>query len=187
MTALADFKEGVIFASIEIDAPAEAVWDAVTDPAQLASWWGSPDTYRTFDWEVDLRPGGKWSSKSARHDGSEQGIVHGEYVEVDKPRRLVFTWLASWDNFAETLIVLELTPTAKGTLFVSIEDESGSVNVVVWHSVRDHCRSALLQSQLLAVHGTWQNVDGVCNLVAHHLEDLTPLLQGLSIHSRDFH
>ena len=41
--------------------------------------------------------------------------VHGEYVEVDKPRRLVFTWLASWDNFAETLIVLELTPTAKGT------------------------------------------------------------------------
>jgi error-prone DNA polymerase len=78
-------------------------------------------------------------------------------------------------------------PTAKGTLFVSIEDETGSVNVVVWHSVRDNCRSALLQSQLLAVHGTWQNVDGVCNLVAHHLEDLTPLLQGLSIHSRDFH
>lgn len=78
-------------------------------------------------------------------------------------------------------------PTAKGTLFVSIEDETGSVNVVVWHSVRDNCRSALLQSQLLAVHGTWQNVDGVCNLVAHHLENLTPLLQGLSIHSRNFH
>ena len=78
-------------------------------------------------------------------------------------------------------------PTAKGTLFVSIEDETGSVNVVVWHSVRDNCRTALLQSQLLAVHGTWQNVEGVCNLVAHHLEDLTPLLQGLSIHSRDFH
>lgn len=115
MTALADFKEGVIFASIDIDAPAEAVWDAVTDPAQLASWWGSPDTYRTFDWEVDLRTGGKWSSKSARHDGSQQGVVHGEYLEVDRPRLLVFTWLASWDNFAETLIRLELTPTATGT------------------------------------------------------------------------
>ena len=86
------------------------------------------------------------------------------------------------------LVTMRQQPqTAKGTLFVSIEDETGSVNVVVWHSVRDNCRSALLQSQLLAVHGTWQNVDGVCNLVAHHLEDLTPLLQGLSIHSRDFH
>ena len=115
MSALADFKEGVIFASIDIDAPAEAVWDAVTDPAQLASWWGSPDTYRTFDWEVDLRPGGKWSSKSARHDGSQQGMVHGEYLEVDRPRLLVYTWLASWDNFAETVIRLELSPTATGT------------------------------------------------------------------------
>ena len=86
------------------------------------------------------------------------------------------------------LVTMRQQPeTAKGTIFVSIEDETGSVNVVVWHSVRDQCRAALLQSQLLAVHGTWQNVDGVCNLVAHHLENLTPLLEGLNIHSRDFH
>lgn len=86
------------------------------------------------------------------------------------------------------LVTMRQQPqTAKGTIFVSLEDETGSVNVVVWHSVRDHCRAALLQSRLLAVHGTWQNVEGVCNLVAHHLEDLTPLLRGLSIHSRDFH
>lgn len=86
------------------------------------------------------------------------------------------------------LVTMRQQPeTAKGTIFVSIEDETGSVNVVVWSSVRDQCRAALLQSQLLAVHGTWQNVDGVCNLVAHHLENLTPLLQGLSIHSRNFH
>lgn len=115
MSALADFKEGIIHASIEIDAPPEAVWDALTDPAQLASWWGSDDTYRTMNWQVDLRPGGKWSGDSARVDGTQQGNVHGEYLEVDKPRLLVYTWKASWDDFSETLIRMELTPTAKGT------------------------------------------------------------------------
>jgi uncharacterized protein YndB with AHSA1/START domain len=115
MSALADFKAGVIVASIDIEAPAEAVWEAMTDPSQLMSWWGSPDTYRTFDWELDLRPGGKWSSRSERLDGTQQGTVHGEYLEVDKPRLLVFTWLASWDGFAETVIRMELSPTLTGT------------------------------------------------------------------------
>ena len=115
MTALADFKYGIIYASIDIDAPPEAVWDALTDPAQLASWWGSADTYRTLNWQVDLRPGGKWSSDSARVDGTQTGNVHGEYLEVDRPRLLVYTWRASWDDFAETLIRMELTPTSAGT------------------------------------------------------------------------
>jgi uncharacterized protein YndB with AHSA1/START domain len=115
VSALADFKAGVIHASIEIAAPPEAVWEAMIDPAQLASWWGSDDTYRTMTWQVDLRPGGKWSSDSARVDGTQQGHVHGEYLEVDPPRLLVFTWLASWDGFAETVIRMELSPTASGT------------------------------------------------------------------------
>lgn len=115
MSALADYSAGTIHASIEIDAPPDAVWEALTDPAQLASWWGSPDTYRTFNWEVDLRPGGKWTSDSARIDGSQAGNVHGEYLEVERPRLLVFTWKASWDDFAETLIRVDLTPTKSGT------------------------------------------------------------------------
>jgi uncharacterized protein YndB with AHSA1/START domain len=115
VTALADFKYGIIYASIEISAPPDVVWDALTDPAQLTSWWGSPDTYRTFNWEVDLRPGGKWTSDSANVDGSQTGRVHGEYREVERPRLLVFTWKASWDDFAETLIRVELAPATKGT------------------------------------------------------------------------
>jgi uncharacterized protein YndB with AHSA1/START domain len=115
VSALADFKEGIIYASVDIDAPPDAVWDAITEPAQLASWWGSDDQYRTMNWQVDLRPGGKWSSDSARVDGSQTGHVHGEYVEVERPRRLVYTWKASWDDFAETLIVMELSATASGT------------------------------------------------------------------------
>lgn len=84
--------------------------------------------------------------------------------------------------------------TAKGTIFVTLEDETGPVNVIVWKHVREAQRNALLHSRLLAVRGTWQrDVDSggqVCHLVAARLMDLTPLLGRLadqSSKSRDFH
>jgi error-prone DNA polymerase len=85
--------------------------------------------------------------------------------------------------------------TANGTIFVTLEDETGPVNVIVWKSVRESQRDALLRARLLAVHGTWQrDVESgghVCHLVAEQLEDLTPLLGRLGHQtrtgSRDFH
>lgn len=83
--------------------------------------------------------------------------------------------------------------TANGTIFVTIEDETGPVNVIVWKHVRERQRDALLHSRLLAVRGTWQrDVDSggqVRHLIAEQLEDLTPLLGRLGQlgGSRDFH
>ncbi|MBA3772138.1 MAG: error-prone DNA polymerase [Ramlibacter sp.] len=84
--------------------------------------------------------------------------------------------------------------TANGTIFVTLEDESGTVNVIVWKHVRERQREALLRSRLLAVRGTWQrDVESggeVRHLVAKHLQDLTPLLGRLgrqNSKSRDFH
>ncbi|URI11958.1 error-prone DNA polymerase [Aquincola tertiaricarbonis] len=78
--------------------------------------------------------------------------------------------------------------TAKGTIFVTLEDETGSVNVIVWKHIRERQRNALLRSRLLAVAGEWQvSADGVRNMVARRLVDVTPWLGGLSTSSRDFH
>ncbi|MCW7537403.1 error-prone DNA polymerase [Aquabacterium sp. A7-Y] len=77
--------------------------------------------------------------------------------------------------------------TAGGTVFVSLEDETGSVNVIVWPRVREAFREALLHARLLAVHGVWQQREGVAHLLARRLEDLTPLLGRLATGSRDFH
>ena len=86
--------------------------------------------------------------------------------------------------------------TANGTIFVTLEDETGPVNVIVWKSVREEQRDELLHSRLLAVHGVWQRSEesgtakgygAVRNLVASRLEDLTPLLGRLGTSSRDFH
>ena len=85
--------------------------------------------------------------------------------------------------------------TAKGTIFVTLEDETGPVNVIVWKSVRvaEDQRNALLRSRLLAVQGEWQigqdSGGHVHHLIAQRFVDLTPLLgriAGLTT-SRDFH
>jgi error-prone DNA polymerase len=77
--------------------------------------------------------------------------------------------------------------TAKGVMFVSLEDETGSVQVIVWPNVKTRLRGPLLRSKLMAVKGTWQREGDVRNLIAGHVEDLTPLLGGLATASRDFH
>jgi error-prone DNA polymerase len=77
--------------------------------------------------------------------------------------------------------------TAKGTLFISLEDETGSLQVIVWPDIFAANRSTILAARLLAVRGKWQRQNGVSHLLATHFEDLTALLGRLSIDSRDFH
>jgi error-prone DNA polymerase len=83
--------------------------------------------------------------------------------------------------------VRQQPPTAGGVVFVTLEDETGTVNVVVWKRLRDRQRQQLLHARLLAVHGVWQCEGEVRHLIAHHLRDLTPLLGRLATESRDFH
>ena len=77
--------------------------------------------------------------------------------------------------------------TASGIIFVTLEDEHGLINVVVWRRVAEAQRRPLLQARLLAVEGQWESVEGVGHLIAHRLVDLTPLLGALDARSRDFH
>jgi error-prone DNA polymerase len=77
--------------------------------------------------------------------------------------------------------------TAKGVVFVTLEDESGSVNVIVWPAVATAQRQALLASRLLTVYGVWQAEGEVRHLVARRLVDHSALLHGLATRSRDFH
>ncbi|MCO5123802.1 MAG: error-prone DNA polymerase [Rhizobacter sp.] len=80
--------------------------------------------------------------------------------------------------------------TAKGTVFVTLEDETGAVNVIVWPRVAEAQRRALLASTLMTVYGTWQREgDGehaVMHLVAARMVDHSALLQGLVSRSRNF-
>jgi error-prone DNA polymerase len=91
------------------------------------------------------------------------------------------------------IVVMRQQPqTAKGVVFVTLEDETGSVNVIVWKSLREkQAQRRCCNARLLAVQGTWQrDVESggeVRHLIATTLVDLTPLLGGLATRSREFH
>lgn len=77
--------------------------------------------------------------------------------------------------------------TAKGTLFVTLEDETGNVQVIVWPKVYEEHRGTILGARLLAVEGVWQRGDGdVRHLLAQGFTNLNPLLGRLPTESRDF-
>jgi error-prone DNA polymerase len=77
--------------------------------------------------------------------------------------------------------------TASGVTFLTLEDETGQVNIIVWERVGDEYRRALVESRLLEVHGELQRQEGVMHVVACRLIDRSPLLGELITRSRDFH
>src|SRR5580698_2754691 len=102
--------QDVVTAEIFIAAPPERVFQAMTDPAQTSPWWGQKGVYRITERHADFRVGGKYSSVGVGADGTPFR-VDGEYLEVDPPRLLVHTWIASWSGKLETVVRWELEPT----------------------------------------------------------------------------
>jgi error-prone DNA polymerase len=88
---------------------------------------------------------------------------------------------------AGIVLMRQRPATASGVTFLTLEDESGQVNVIVWERVGQAQRRALVESRLLEVHGELQQQDGVTHLIARRLIDRTPLLGELLTRSRDFH
>jgi DNA-directed DNA polymerase III PolC len=80
--------------------------------------------------------------------------------------------------------------TAKGTVFVTLEDETGSINVIVWPTLVEQYRKEVMRAQLMTVYGTWQRdaqTGGqVMNLLAQRVVDHSDLLGSLLTKSRDF-
>jgi error-prone DNA polymerase len=86
------------------------------------------------------------------------------------------------------IVLLRQRPSsASGVNFLTIEDETGHVNLIVWANVADEQRRPLVESRLLEVHGTLQRQGLVTHVVARRLIDRSRLLGGLSTHSRDYH
>jgi uncharacterized protein YndB with AHSA1/START domain len=101
--------QDVVNVEVFIEAPPERVFQAISDPRQVPQWWGQKNMYRVTSYKADLRPGGKWRSDGAGADG-QTFSVEGEYLEVDPPRLLVFTWNSSYDPGLRTMVRWELEP-----------------------------------------------------------------------------
>jgi len=109
-----------IISEIDIAAPPGRVFQALTDAGELKRWFTSPEC-PVKSWQMDARLGGRYSYEtqagSVVVNGTRQFKCHGEILEMDPPRLLVYSWIANWHNDAShrTRVRWELTPKANGT------------------------------------------------------------------------
>jgi uncharacterized protein YndB with AHSA1/START domain len=90
------------------------VYDALTTPEGIACWWG-PDDGPVLVAETDLRVGGRYRVRFRMRDGSEHES-RGEYLEVNRPRRLAMTWRwADGEDPGESRVEIELRVIPEGT------------------------------------------------------------------------
>jgi DNA polymerase III alpha subunit len=80
---------------------------------------------------------------------------------------------------AGLVLVRQRPGTAKGVIFVTLEDETGTCNVVVWAKVYERFRRAVIAGRLLRVTGRVQREAGVVHVVAEQIEDLSAMLDRL--------
>jgi uncharacterized protein YndB with AHSA1/START domain len=128
-TATITPDQNAVVAEIFIAAPPARVFQAITDPSQTAQWWGQKGVYRITEVKADVRPGGKWRSDGIGDDG-KTFYVEGEYLEIDPPRRLVYTWKGSYNNLPVTVVRCELEPQSVHGLYPSGPRKSGTGTLV---------------------------------------------------------
>jgi error-prone DNA polymerase len=81
---------------------------------------------------------------------------------------------------AGLVLVRQRPGTAKGVIFMTLEDETGIANTIVWQRMFETYRPQVIGARLVAVTGPVQSASDVIHVVLEHIEDLTPLLRGLS-------
>ena len=112
--------QDAIVAEIQIAAPPERVFKALSDAAELKLWFKSPEC-PVKSWEFDPRVEGayRYESESGSIDinGVREFKCHGHITEYDPPKLLAYTWYANWhdDPTRQTVVRWELTPKLDGT------------------------------------------------------------------------
>ena len=87
---------------------------------------------------------------------------------------------------AGLVLVRQRPGSAKGVIFMTIEDETGIANAIVWNNVLARYRAVILGARLVKIHGKLQNESGVIHVVVDHVEDMTEMLGILKSETRSF-
>jgi error-prone DNA polymerase len=113
-----------------------------------------------------------------REGFSKQGIVTNRSLDAVRNGRMV--------TVAGLVLVRQRPGTAKGVIFMTLEDETGVANAIVWKNVFETYRSVVMGARLVKIRGRLQSASGVIHVVASHLEDMTPALGILQKEARGF-
>ncbi len=114
-----------------------------------------------------------------RESLQKRGILSSAIVRKTEDRRFIHT--------AGIVTSRQRPSSANNVTFVTLEDETGHINLIVWEKIAERQHQTLVGSQLLGVYGQVQREGEVIHIVAHRLKDYSPLLGRLTTRSRDFH
>ncbi len=124
----------------EFKASAERVFDAWLDPIKVRSWMAQavkdtpPFDVRRI--EIDARVGGKFTFSDMRDDG--EAVHWGYYLEIDRPRKLVFSWFTSKDEERENSSIVTLT----------IEPKASGCRATIVHSMDERWAQYVKQTEM---------------------------------------
>jgi uncharacterized protein YndB with AHSA1/START domain len=111
-------NQDAIVSEIQIAAPPERVFRALSDPGELKRWFSGPEC-PAKSWKMDARVGGQYSYATEKGSIVVNGVsefeCHGEILECDPPRLLVYTWIANWHDDASKRTVVRWELVQKGT------------------------------------------------------------------------
>jgi uncharacterized protein YndB with AHSA1/START domain len=119
-TTIVTSDQDALVSEIQISAPPERVFKAISDAEQLKRWFRSPECPPKF-WTMDARVGGRYGYATEKGSIVVNGITEfecqGEVLECDPPRVLVYTWIANWHDDASqrTVVRWDLSPKQGGT------------------------------------------------------------------------
>jgi uncharacterized protein YndB with AHSA1/START domain len=106
-------------------APREEVFRAWTEPEVLRRWWAAAPTWECPGAEADVRVGGRYRLTMRDPDSGDEHTVGGEYVAVDPPERLVYTW--TWESADQD------SPSAGSIVTVVFREDAGTTTVELTH------------------------------------------------------
>jgi uncharacterized protein YndB with AHSA1/START domain len=131
----------------ELSAKPEAVFNALTQPEKMSQWfYGMDEGYAKA--EADLRVGGKYTVSMYRPNHELAAAPHGEYLEIDRPSKLVFTWTS--EGFVEnTIVTIILKETESGTHLLlrhELPEEAKEAHTEGWTACGDRLEAFLLET-----------------------------------------
>jgi uncharacterized protein YndB with AHSA1/START domain len=137
------------------DAPRDLVFEAHTSCEHMSRWWG-PRKYDMASCQIDFRPGGKWRMVHRTPDGTEEHGFRGEFREIVRPERIV--WTFEYEGMPGHISVDTLT----------LEEQDGKTTLTatsVFDSVED--RDGMLQSGMEeGAAETWDRLDEYLDVLA---------------------
>jgi len=178
LASLAGHRRAALWETLAVDAPTQLAIPAVpqTPPALAAPTEGDEIVGDYASLGLTLR---RHPLALLRKRLEKQRIRSAEQVMNASNGQMIRT--------AGIVTCRQRPATASGVIFVTLEDETGYVNLIVWNDLADRQRRELLGSKLLAVHGEVQRQGRVVHVLARKLVDMSALLGRLATASHDFH